>query len=210
MSVPSNNIRQDPESSPPASGFLIAIVVLFSLSYLTFSLWLLIDLWARDKSFITHVLSIKKENLDVTFLMALYTTVGALVGSGTLDLVSYHKYVGVNRNFQRSHIPGYFFGPWLAGTVGLIVFCLLQSGLFIFSGSQNVAVQETTVSKMAYISVGFLSGFGWMSAIEKIREIVTRFFAKDLRTPNRLKGPRGTDSPNELPPLAPPDNSRDL
>ena len=161
-------------------------IVAFSLSYLTFALWLLVDLWVRDKAFILSVLSIKKENLDTTFIMALYTVVGALLGSGVLDLVSFHKYSALRCDFRASHVPGYFYGPWLAGTVGLIIFCLLQSGLFIFSGGiQNIKIEETSISKVSYISVGFLSGYGWMSAVDKIHEVVTRFFAKDYRERNR-------------------------
>ena len=163
----------------------VIVLILFSLSYLTFSLWLLMDLWVRDKEFVVYLLSIKKEVLseNLTFVMALYTITGALLGNAVLDLVSYHKYWAIKRDFQRSHIPGYFYGPWLAGTIGLIIFCLLQSGLFVFSGgaAQNLDIQETAVSRMAYISVGFLSGFGWMNAVQKIQEVVSRFFSTDVR-----------------------------
>lgn len=189
-------MQSEPESSKvpcavesaKASLACVIILILFSLTYLTLSLWILVDLWIRDKEFITCILSIKKEKLaeNLTFVMALYTFVGALLGNATLDLVSYHKYWAIKRDFQASHVPGYFFGPWLAGTIGLIIFCLLQSGLFIFSGgaTQKIDIEETAISKMGYISVGFLSGFGWMNAVEKIQEIVSRFFSTDAKNVN--------------------------
>lgn len=182
-----NSTKTDKEATleQPTQASLgwVIILIVFSLSYLSLSLWILIDLWVRDKDFIAHALSIKKENLNdnLTFVMALYTVTGALMGNAVLDFVSYHKYWAVRRDFQASHIPGFFYGPWLAGTIGLIIFCLLQSGLFVFSGgaAQNVDIKETAVSKMGYISVGFLSGFGWMKAVEKIQEVVSRFFSTD-------------------------------
>ena len=177
-----HSVATDGETPEQASTFCRIAVVLFTLSYITFALWLLVDLWVRDKSFVTTLLSLNKESLDVMFVMALYSVIGALLGSGVLDLVSFHKYAAVENDFRLTHVPGYIYGPWLAATVGLIIFCLLQSGLFVFSGGgPSLKMEETPVSKMAYISVGFLAGFGWMNAVEKIREIVSRFFAKDVR-----------------------------
>ena len=191
-----------PEQIPQASLFWVIVLVVFSLSYLTLSLWILVDLWVREKQFICYLLAINKENLnnDVMFVMALYTVTGALLGNAVLDLVSYHKYWAIKRDFQSSHILGYFYGPWLAGTIGLIIFCLLQSGLFVFSGgaAQNIKIDETAISKMGYISVGFLSGFGWMSAVEKIREVVSRFFAKDTRESVESRKPTATEATESI------------
>ena len=179
-----------PDPALQASWFLKLLVVLFTLSYTTFALWILVDLWARDQTFVLGALSISREKLDPVFVHALHTIVGALLGSGVLDLVSFHTYSAVKRDFQKSHVPGYFYGPWLAATVGLIIFCLLQSGLFVFSGgTQGTASAESNSARMGYISVGFLSGFGWMNAVEKIREVVVRFFSRDAPVKRQTTSP---------------------
>jgi hypothetical protein len=127
--------------------------------------------------------------LPTIFVSAMYAVLGGILGAGVLDIVSFHKYVAVKRDFQSAHVWGYFVGPWLAAVLGLIVFALLQTGLLVFSGNKPSG-DQSDVSNLGYLAVGFLSGFGWLEATERVREIVSRFFGAGPQPP----GPRQSES----------------
>ena len=117
-----------------------------------------------------------QDKLTPIFVYAIYAVLGSILGAGALDIVSFHKHVSINQDFQEAHIWGYFLAPWLAAVLGLIVFALLQSGLLVFSGGISSS-SNSEIAQLGYLAVGFLSGFGWLQAVEKVREIVQRFFA---------------------------------
>ncbi len=64
----------------------------------------------------------------------------------------------------------------LGGVLGLITFALLQTGLLVFA-SASQAEQSTFASNLGFLAVGFLSGFGWYAATQRIERLVNRFFA---------------------------------
>jgi hypothetical protein len=104
------------------------------------------------------------------------------LGAGALGLVSFHKHVSAQSDFDPDHSWGYFVAPWLAGVLGLIVFALLQTGLLVFSGSIGPS-DDAILSNLAFLAVGFLSGFGWYDATERIRSVVKQFFEEPQRRP---------------------------
>lgn len=162
----------------PQAPFLIRLlIILYALSYMGIAMYMVVDSWVLGQGTLKRVLGLPMDHvLPPIFVSAVFAVLGAVLGAGALDIVSFHRYVSVKRDFQSPHVWGYFCGPWLAAVLGLVVFALLQSGLLVFSGSKSPESQSD-VSNLGYLAVGFLSGFGWLQATERIREIVSRFFA---------------------------------
>jgi hypothetical protein len=98
------------------------------------------------------------------------------LGCGALAIVSFHKYVAYEKGFELAHVWGYFCGPWLAATFGIVVFALLQSGLLVFSGKFPENGQFETAN-LGYLAIGFLAGFGWFRFTKIIEHLITRVFS---------------------------------
>lgn len=166
-----------PAPAPSQAPFVARLlIVLFAASYLCVALWLLLDIWVLEQASLRGLLGLGAgATLTPAFLSALHSMIGAVLGAGVLDIVSFHRYVAVKGDFQSRHVWGYFFAPLLAAVLGLIVFALLQSGLLVFAGGAKDDGGDP--ARLGYLAVGFLAGFGWHEATENIRSIVKRFFA---------------------------------
>ena len=175
----------EPPDLPQAPLAAKLLIVTFTLGYIAFALYMVVDCWVLEQGTLKQFLGLSNDKtLPPLFISAVHAVLGAVLGAGALDIVSFHRYVSVERNFQSSHVWGYFIGPWLAAVLGLVVFALLQSGLLVFTGGGSTG-QGSSVSNLGYLAVGFLSGFGWYQATMRIREIVSRFFAPDENKPTR-------------------------
>ncbi len=162
-------------------------IMVFVLSYITAAFYLVVDLWVHEYGILHRWVGYgEDEPLPTLFVSGVHAVLGAVLGAGVLDIVSFHKYVAVRQDFQRQHVWGYFFAPWLAAVLGLIVFALLQSGLLIFSGSGE-SPRSPEVANLGLLAIGFLSGFGWYEAVGRIRKLVIRFFSTPLM---EEEGPR--------------------
>lgn len=151
-------------------------IVIFIVTYICAALWLLLDAWVLGHMNLRHLLGVAvNTKLSPVFLSALHAMIGAVLGAGVLDILSFHKYVSIEGNFQSRHVWGYFVAPLLALVLGLIVFALLQSGLLVFAGGTQDETNE--LAQLGYLAVGFLAGFGWYEATESIKGIVHRFFS---------------------------------
>lgn len=168
-----------PVVSPPGpqAHFLAKLaIVAYVAGYLLWALWLLLDIWVLGQSHLHQWLHLPPEaKLSSVFLSALHAMLGALLGAGVMDIVSFHTYASVKGDFQARHVWGYFVAPLLASVLGLVVFALLQSGLLVFAGTAKGEADD--LARLGYLAVGFLSGFGWYEATESIRGIVKRFFS---------------------------------
>lgn len=102
------------------------------------------------------------------------------MGCGILGISSFYRYVAVEGTFQRHHLWGYYYAPLLASIIGLIVFALLQSGLLVFSGS-NTEDKTSSVSHLGYLSIGFISVYGWYQFTVKVDELVGKLLSKKRR-----------------------------
>lgn len=164
------------ESIPQAHFIVKLFVLLYVLAYITIVFVLLIDGWVHGYAITMKLLFLTPEaSLPPTFISAIHTILGSLLGCGVLAIVSFHKYVAYQKGFESPHVWGYFCGPWLAATLGLIIFALLQSGLLIFSGNLSGNEQPETAN-LGYLAIGFLAGFGWYRVTKIIERLVTRVF----------------------------------
>jgi hypothetical protein len=175
--------------APQAPLVMKLLIILFTLSYMTAAMYLVVDCWVLGQTTLKAALGLPADHLlPEIFVSAVFAVLGAVLGAGALDLVSFHRYVAVKRDFQAPHVWGYFFAPWLAAVLGLIVFALVRSGLLVFGGGPS-GESPSDVSNLGYLAVGFLSGFGWFQATERIREIVSGFFRSGQNTAQAARRP---------------------
>jgi hypothetical protein len=163
---------------PPQTPFIGKLaILLFLLSYLTADFSLLIDCWLNNGGRIrSFLLTGDVHEFPPLFNSAIYAVLGSILGCGVLDVVSFHKYVAIKRDFQTPHVWGYFFAPWLAAILGLVVFALLQSGLLILGGGNSATPSEVT--NLGFLAIGFLSGYGWYDVVQRIKRLITRMFTE--------------------------------
>ena len=167
-----------PKQSPIVSFIVRLFLAVWILSYLTFALSILVNTWAHNNQGICDYFQVKVcENLSPIFVSAFHAMIGGVLGAGVLGLTSFHRHVSIEKNFNIAHTWGYIFAPWLSIVLGLAVFVLLQSGLLIFSGEMS-ASDEVSIQNLAYLGIGFLSGFGWYDATRRIQKIVKNFFSE--------------------------------
>lgn len=177
--------ERNPTGQPAEQvGFAVKLAIIgYALAYIALAMYLVVDAWVLDQAFLKRLLGLSiSATLPPLFISAFHAVLGAILGAGALDIVSFHHYVAIKQDFQSPHVWGYFVGPWLAAALGLMVFALMQSGLLVFTGGTAPAA-DATVSNLGYLAIGFLSGFGWFQATERIRDIVTRFFAPASKEP---------------------------
>lgn len=168
-------VKAQPPALIFAVKFFLAIWILF---YVTLALVILINSWAHNNQWLCSTLAVKNcETLPPIFVSAMHAMLGGVLGAGVLGLTSFHRHVSIEQNFDTAHTWGYIFAPWLSAVLGLTVFVLLQSGLLIFSGEMGTS-NEISIQNLAYLGIGFLSGFGWYDATRRIQKIVRNFFSE--------------------------------
>jgi hypothetical protein len=175
--VPQTGSGTPADGSVPAQApFIIKLaIVVFTTAYLLAALALLLDFWVLGQTHLKQSLGLAQDrSLPPLFLSALHAMVGAVLGAGVLDIVSFHHYASKG-DFEARHVWGYFVSPLLAAVLGLVVFALLQSGLLVFAGGAQDKADD--VARLGYLALGFLAGFGWYEATQSIRRIVQRFFS---------------------------------
>ena len=167
----------------PQAHFIVKLAIIgFVTLYIGAAMWLLLDVWVLDAKNLHAVLGLEMSvKLPPVFISALHAMLGAVLGAGVMDIVSFHNYNSVKGDFQSRHVWGYFVAPMLAAVLGLITFALLQSGLLVFAGGPKGNPDD--LARLGYLAVGFLAGFGWYEAVESIRGIVKRFFGAKPATP---------------------------
>lgn len=173
-----------PVAAPgPQAPFLVKLLlVAWIVVYLLAALALLLDIWVLQRQTLLNLLGLPAgAALSSGFLSALHAMLGAVLGAGVMDIVSFHTYASVKGDFQSRHVWGYLLAPLLAAVLGLIVFALLQSGLLVFAGHGKGEPDE--LARLGYLAVGFLAGFGWYEATSSIRAIVRRFFSGAAGSP---------------------------
>lgn len=171
-----NDVSNHQKSISRVNFIVKLFILIYVLTYITVVFILLVDGWIHNYLITMKLLFLPPDStLSPTFISAMHTVLGSLLGCGVLAIVSFHKYVAYQQSFESPHVWGYFCGPWLAATLGLIIFALLQSGLFVFSG--NISKNEQTeTANLGYLAIGFLAGFGWYRVTKVIEHLVTRVF----------------------------------
>ena len=152
------------------------LIVFWMLIYTNSALFAVVTLWLDQGQTLCNWLNVDDcTRLSSVFISSIYSMFGGILGAGVLGMVSFHQFASLEGIFDIRHGWGFLFAPFLASILGLMVFALMQSGLMIFSGTAADAETSATTN-LGYLSIGFLSGFGWYPATQRINQIVSRFF----------------------------------
>ncbi len=171
-----NDMPNHTESITKVHFIIKLLIILYILTYITIVFVVFTDSWVHDYEMTKKILFLSPDaNIPPTFISVIHTILGSMLGCGVLAIASFHKYVAYQQCFESQHVWGYFCGPWLAASLGLVIFALLQSGLLIFSGNLSENEQSDTAN-LGYLAIGFLAGFGWYRVTKVIELLVTRVF----------------------------------
>lgn len=188
-----NNVEAE-DGGSAASVIALAVLAVYILSYLVGAIWLFVEGWLNQFSALHTFWNFPQDKeFPVMFQSALFSLTGSIMGSGVLGIASFYRYVSIEEAFKTHHLWGYYFAPVLASVIGLVVFALLQSGLLVFSGSDT---SPSEVSHLGYLSIGFISGYGWYQFTAKIDELVGKLLSARRRP--KKSAPIETHDEDEL------------
>ncbi|WP_016955938.1 hypothetical protein [Catenovulum agarivorans] len=156
-----------------------SFILIYILSYSVLSIWLLFDGWINKFSSIHWLWGIESsDGFSNGVLLTIFSLLGAILGGAILSITSFHKYIAIEKKFDRDHLWGFIFIPILSVIVGIIVFTLVQSGLLVLSGSFADGEQSITTT-MGFTAIGCISGYNWDVIAAKLQELSKNIFKKD-------------------------------
>lgn len=168
------------------------VLAIYIVAYLLGSIWLFVEGWLNRFGAVHGVWSYPgDQDFPPMLQSAMFSLTGAVMGAGVLSITSFYKYTSVEKTFHTHHMWGYYFAPVLASIIGLMAFALLQSGLLVFSGSN---ASTSPISHLGYLSIGFISGYGWYQFTVKIDELVEKILSSKKRP--KKKGEVSAESTN--------------
>lgn len=150
--------------------YMTFIFIFFQCS---FAIWLVFEGIINSFDNITMIWagnSLQPILLDPVALFMMFTCTGALLGVSILNIISFHKYVAIEKNFDIDHVWGFLFSPLLALTIGAVTFGLLQAGLFVLNGNSSLK-STATIQYFGYIGFGAVAGYNWDAFINKIQNL---------------------------------------
>jgi hypothetical protein len=186
-------VPQKPLPAAQASFPAKLVICVFVSLYLLGSIQLLFNLWLANGTEIAWILGMRGVPLGKDVIPIVHVVLGAILGAGVLDLVSFHHYASELDDFQTRHIWGYFFGPIMAAALSIVIYALLRSGLLVFAGGAGSGDSSTT-SNFGYLAVGFFSGFGWYDAVQSIQAAIKRFFSSGSKQNEPSPEPKPVDA----------------
>lgn len=153
--------------------FLSFLLFCYIMAYTLFALKYLLLSWSGDYTFIGDIMS-----LPMTFSpndeikLALFTIAGAVLGGATLGITSLHNDSAVEKALDIDHLWGYLMAPVLSVVIGVLIFCLLYSGIMVLSGGVNSNPEQNSV-KIGYMSLGAICSFNWNVFVIKLQKLST-------------------------------------
>lgn len=127
--------------------------------------------WSGDYAFLHLLLQYKNDFvINDEMKLAAYTVAGALLGGATLSITSLHKYSAVTKTLDVDHLWGYLMAPVLSIVIGLLIFCLLYSGLMVLNGGGNVNSELSSV-RIGYLSLGAIGSYNWDVFLRKMQNL---------------------------------------
>ncbi|EPV0763382.1 hypothetical protein KAG03_13265 [Klebsiella variicola] len=166
-------MENNPEEIPFSWGRLILafIIFIYLMTYSFFSIKYLFLSWSGDFSFLGRILHFNNTfTVNEEIKLAIFTTFGAILGGATLGITSLHKYAAVNKKLDIDHLWGYLMAPILSVIIGILIFCLLYSGLIILTGGSNPDTEKNSV-KIGYLCMGAICSYNWDVFIKKLQQL---------------------------------------
>ncbi|EMM0837339.1 hypothetical protein RVV06_004841 [Enterobacter ludwigii] len=142
----------------------IMIYTLFAIKYFFLS-------WAGDYGFLNDLIHPSDSLIaNEEIKLAIFTVLGALFGGATLGITSLHRYSAVTKTLDIDHLWGYLMAPILSIVIGILIFCLLYSGLMVLNGGASINAAQTSV-KIGYLSIGAICSYNWDVFVMKLQKL---------------------------------------
>ena len=127
--------------------------------------------WSGDYSFLRLLLQPTDEFVvSDEIRLATFTVAGALLGGATLSITSLHKYSAVTKTLDVDHLWGYLMAPVLSIVIGLLIFCLLYSGLMVLNGGMSINSELSSV-RIGYLSLGAICSYNGDVFVLKLQKL---------------------------------------
>lgn len=127
--------------------------------------------WAGDYGFLDNLIHPSDSFVaNEEIKLAIFTIIGALFGGATLGITSLHKYSAVTKTLDIDHLWGYLMAPMLSIVIGILIFCLLYSGLMVLNGGASINAAQTSV-KIGYLSLGAICSYNWDVFVMKLQKL---------------------------------------
>lgn len=153
--------------------FLAFMIFTYVISYTLVTLKFLIMSYQGDFSFLPEINSTEVGSSDSLMTLALFTIFGAILGGSTLGIISLHRYSAIEKSLDIDHIWGYLMAPILSIIIGILIFCFLQSGIFVLTG-ESETINMTKNIKIGYLSLGAICSYNWDVFIMKLQKLSSR------------------------------------
>ncbi|HAV0412891.1 TPA: hypothetical protein JFW75_004708 [Salmonella enterica] len=151
--------------------FLSFIIFVYIISYTILSIKYLFLAWSGDYTFFKSFLCLPDNSeVNAEIKLAIFTIAGALLGGATLGITSLHKYSAVTKTLDVDHLWGYLMAPILSIVIGILIFCLLYSGLMVLNGGANLNTEPASV-KIGYLSLGAICSYNWDVFVMKLQKL---------------------------------------
>ncbi|WON77394.1 hypothetical protein [Serratia sp. UGAL515B_01] len=142
----------------------IMVCTLITLRYLFL-------VWSGDYTFLRLLLQPTGEFVASDEIrLAIFTIAGALLGGSTLSITSLHKYSAVTKTLDVDHLWGYLMAPVLSVVIGLLIFCMLYSGLMVLNGGTSINSELSSV-RIGYLSLGAICSYNWDVFVIKLQKL---------------------------------------
>ncbi len=142
----------------------IMIYTLFAIKYFFLS-------WSGDYGFLNDLIHPSDSLIaNEEIKLAIFTILGALFGGATLGITSLHRYSAVTKTLDIDHLWGYLMAPILSIVIGILIFCLLYSGLMVLNGGASINAGQASV-KIGYLSLGAICSYNWDVFVMKLQKL---------------------------------------
>jgi len=142
----------------------IMIYTLFAIKYFFLS-------WAGYYGFLNDLIHPSDSLIaNEEIKLAIFTVLGALFGGATLGITSLHRYSAVTKTLDIDHLWGYLMAPILSIVIGILIFCLLYSGLMVLNGGASINAGQNSV-KIGYLSLGAICSYNWDVFVMKLQKL---------------------------------------
>ncbi|MBN3344962.1 hypothetical protein H5A44_21390 [Pectobacterium brasiliense] len=147
------------------------LIFIYIMSYTLFSIKYLFFSWAGDYAFLNNLIHptgsfVASDEIK----LAVFTIIGALFGGATLGITSLHRYSAVTKTLDIDHLWGYLMAPVLSIVIGILIFCLLYSGLMVLNGGASINSGQASV-RIGYLSLGAICSYNWDVFVMKLEKL---------------------------------------
>lgn len=147
------------------------VIFIYIMIYTLFSIKCFFLSWAGDYGFLNNLIHPSDSLIaNEEIKLAIFTVLGALFGGATLGITSLHRYSAVTKTLDIDHLWGYLMAPILSIVIGILIFCLLYSGLMVLNGGASINAGQNSV-KIGYLSLGAICSYNWDVFVMKLQKL---------------------------------------